>query len=183
MLAASRADLSKAFCNYCGYPPMGPWRLRAHRVCMRCQMGTVLRAPPDAEPRFDEPFVIVDERLIVQAISHRAELLLMVNDPDGFGVPLQEFLVSTNGDADGLTLALMAEQAIAGHPTPGSLELRTARDAAICHVGRVVGCGPPPAALLILGVPKPDIQRSSNGLRPGASKRRLAVHAAGGGAG
>ena len=101
MLAASRADLSKAFCSYCGYPPMGPWRLRAHRVCMRCQMGMVLRAPPNAQPRFDEPFLIVDERLIVQAISHRAERLLMVNEPDGFGVSLEEFLVSTNGDADG----------------------------------------------------------------------------------
>lgn len=181
MLAASRADLSKAFCSYCGYPPMGPWRLRAHRVCMRCQMGMVLRAPPNAQPRFDEPFLIVDERLIVQAISHRAERLLMVNEPDGFGVSLEEFLVSTNGDADGLTLALMAERAIAGDATRGSLELRTVRDPAICHVGRVVGCGPPPAALLILGAPKPDIQRSSNGLRPRAANRRLPVHAAGAG--
>ena len=91
--------------------------------------------------------------------------------------------MSANGDADGLTLALMAEQAIAGHATPGSLELRTVRDPAICHVGRVVGCGAPPAVLLILGAPKPDIQRSSNGLRLGAAKRRLAVHAAGGGGG
>jgi hypothetical protein len=157
--------------------------LRAHRVCMRCQMGMVLRAPPNAQPRFDEPFLIVDERLIVQAISHRAERLLMVNEPDGFGVPLEEFLVSTNGDADGLTLALMAERAIAGDATRGSLELRTVRDPAICHVGRVVGCGPPPAALLILGAPKPDIQRSSNGLRPRAANRRLPVHAAGGGGG
>jgi hypothetical protein len=183
MLAASRADLSEAFCSYCGYPPMGPWRLRAHRVCMRCQMGVILRALPNAQPRFDEPFLIVDERLIVQAISHRAELLLMVNEPDGFGVHLEEFLVSANGDADGLALALMAEQAIAGDATPGSLELRTVRDRAICHVGRVVGCRPPPAALVILGAPKPDVQRSSNGLRPGAAKRRLPVYAAGGGGG
>src|SRR6185437_3341462 len=65
MPAASRADLRKAFCSYCGYPPMGPWRLRAHRVCMRCQMGMVLRASPNAQPHFDEPFLIVDERLIV----------------------------------------------------------------------------------------------------------------------
>jgi hypothetical protein len=91
--------------------------------------------------------------------------------------------VSTNGDADGLTLALVAEQAIAGHATPASFELRTARDSAICHVGRVVCCGPPPAALLILAAPKPDIQRSSNGLGPGAAKRRLAVHAPAGGGG
>src|SRR5690242_12276604 len=102
MLAASRADLSKAFCSYCGYPPMGPWRSRLHRVCMRCQMGMVLRAPPDAQPRFEEPLLMVDDRLIVQAISRRAELVLWVNEPDGFGVPLEDFLVSAIGDADGL---------------------------------------------------------------------------------
>ena len=83
MLAGSRADLREAFCSYCGYPPTGPWRSRAHRVCMRCHRGMVLRAPPNAQPRFDEPFLIVDERLIVQAIPRRAERSLMVNEPDG----------------------------------------------------------------------------------------------------
>jgi hypothetical protein len=109
MLAASRADLSKAFCSYCGYPPMGPWRLRAHQVCMRCEMGMALRALPNEQPRFDEPFLIVDERLIVQAISHRAELLLMVNEPDGFGVPLEE-LAPTSRPVD-------PGRAQARHPT------------------------------------------------------------------
>lgn len=42
----SRADLSQTFCSYCGYPPMGRWRSIAHRVSMRREMGTVLRAPP-----------------------------------------------------------------------------------------------------------------------------------------
>jgi hypothetical protein len=54
MLAASRADLSKAFCSYSGCPPIGEWRLRGHRVSMRCQMGMVLCALPNALPRFDD---------------------------------------------------------------------------------------------------------------------------------
>lgn len=68
---AARADLSWAFCGYCGHPPMGRWRSLAHRVCRRCQMGTVLHAPPGLQPRFDEPFVIVDSRLRLQAVSRR----------------------------------------------------------------------------------------------------------------
>ncbi len=44
MLAASRADVSEAFCSDCGcgHRPVGPSRFRAHRVCMRCPMGMVL---------------------------------------------------------------------------------------------------------------------------------------------
>jgi hypothetical protein len=147
---------------------------------MRCQMGVVLRAPPNAQPRFDEPFLIVDERLIVQAISHRAERLLMVNEPDAIGAPLEEFFVCANGDPDGVMLALVAKGAIAGDAA-ASLELRTVCDPGICHVGRVVGCGPPPAALLILGARRPHDHRSSNRLRPGAAHRRRRVHAAAGG--
>jgi hypothetical protein len=73
-LHTSRADLSNAFSSYCGYPPMGRWRDCAHRVCMRCQMGVVLRAPEGAEPRHDDPFLIVDRELAVQAVSRNAEL-------------------------------------------------------------------------------------------------------------
>jgi hypothetical protein len=43
MRYASRSDLHRAFCRYCGYPPMGPWRVRAHRVCTR---GRRPRDPP-----------------------------------------------------------------------------------------------------------------------------------------
>ena len=70
---ASHAELSQAFCSHCGYPPIGRWRSLTHRVCMRCEMGMVLRAPPGLAPRFYEPFVIVDADLRLQAVSRRAE--------------------------------------------------------------------------------------------------------------
>jgi hypothetical protein len=87
---ATRADLSQAFCSYCGYPPMGRWRSLAHRVCMRCEMGMVLRAPPGLAPRFYEPFVIVDLRLRLEAVSHHAEGMLKVDEPAAVGVPLAD---------------------------------------------------------------------------------------------
>jgi hypothetical protein len=147
---ASRADLSKTFCSYCGYPPMGPWRVRAHRVCMRCQMGVVLQAPAGAAPRYDDPFVIVDRRLAVQAVSRLAEVALSVEEPAGLDVSLEEFLICDNGDHDRGELAAMVELAFAGAEPSNRLELRAVGNPEIHLQGRVTSCGPPPGALLIL---------------------------------
>jgi hypothetical protein len=145
----SRADLSQAFCSYCGYPPMGRWRSLAHRVCMRCEMGTVLRAPPGLQPRFYEPFVIVDTHLRVQAVSHHAEALLMVEEPAVIHVPLAR-LLTCRTDHDQIDLAGLVGRAAAGARLATRVELRTVRDPAIKLVARVAACGPPPACLLIL---------------------------------
>jgi hypothetical protein len=147
---ASRADLSHAFCSYCGYPPMGPWRARAHRVCMRCQMGVVLRAAEGAEPRHDAPFLIVDRQLAVQAVSRHAEAVLSVDEPARVGIPLQGLLICDNGHCDSDELALLVELAIAGVDPSNRLELCAVADPEIRLRGRVTRCGPPPAALLVL---------------------------------
>jgi hypothetical protein len=146
---ASRADLSQAFCSYCGYPPMGRWRSLAHRVCMRCQMGTVLRAPPGLQPRFYEPFVIVDSGLRLQAVSRHAEVMLAVDEPAAVDVPLEEFLVCRNVQ-DQLDLRGLVSSAVGGSRLATRMELRSVGDPAIEVVARVAGCGPPPAAVLIL---------------------------------
>jgi hypothetical protein len=146
---ATRADLSQAFCSYCGYPPMGRWRSLAHRVCMRCEMGMVLRAPPGLAPRFYEPFVIVDLRLRLQAVSHHAEGMLKVDEPRAVDVPLANFLVCRT-DRDQIDLAGLVERAVSGSRLATRVELRTAGDPPIEVVARVAGCGAPPAAVLIL---------------------------------
>jgi hypothetical protein len=150
MLHASRSDLSQAFCSYCGYPPMGPWRVRAHRVCMRCQMGVVLRAPAGAEPRHDAPFLILDRQLTVQAVSRRAEVVLSVDEPAGVGIPLEELVIFDNGYSDNDEVALLIERAMAGAEPSRPFDLRTVADPEIRLRGRVTRCGPPPAALLVL---------------------------------
>lgn len=146
---ASRADLSQSFCSYCGYPPMGRWRSLAHRVCMRCETGMVLRAPPGLAPRFYEPFVIVDPRLRLQTVSYHAERMLKVDEPTAVDVPLAELLVC-HTDQDQIDLAGLVERAVSGSRLATRVELRTAGDPPIEVVARVVGCGAPPAAVLIL---------------------------------
>lgn len=148
-MRASRADLSQAFCSYCGYPPMGGWRSRAHRVCMRCEMGTVLRAPPGLQPRFYEPFVIVDQRLRLQAVSRRAEATLRIDEPAAVNVPLAEFLVCRT-DQDQADLAHLVGRAIGGSRLATRVQLHTVDEPTIAVAARVAGCGPPAGALLIL---------------------------------
>jgi hypothetical protein len=166
---ASRADLSQAFCSYCGYPPMGRWRSLAHRVCMRCEMGTVLRAPPGLQPRFYEPFVIVDQHLRLQAVSHHAEVMLRVDEPAAVDVPLAEVLVCRT-DHDQIDLASLVGRAIGGSRLAARVELHTVGHPAIEVVARVAGCGPPPAAVLILTPLRTPRARRSE--RP---RRRAAV--------
>ncbi len=168
----SRADLSHAFCSYCGYPPMGPWRVRAHRVCMRCQMGVVLKAPPGAAPRYDDPFVIVDRQLAVQAVSRHAEAALSVEEPVGLDAPLEEFLICNDGGHDRVELAALVELAFAGAEPSTRLELRTVANPEIRLQGRLTSCGPPPAALLILTPLAAHATASPHG-RPATNARSL----------
>lgn len=146
---ASRADLSQAFCSYRGYPPMGRWRLLAHRVCMRCEIGTVLRAQPGLQPRFYEPFVIVDARLRLRAVSNHAAVMLRVDEPAVIDVPLAEFLVCRT-DQDQIDLAGLVGHAVGRSRPATRVQLRTVGDPATEVVARVAACGPPPAAVLTL---------------------------------
>jgi hypothetical protein len=162
---ASRANLSEPFCGYCGYPPMGRWRSLAHRVCTRCEMGMVLCAPSGLEPRFHEPFVIVDQYLRLAAVSRQAEDMLRVDERAAVDVPLAEFLVCRT-DQDQIDLASLVRRAVGGSRVATSVELRTVSDPAIEVVARVAACGPPPAAVLILTPPKtPRTRRSERARR------------------
>ncbi len=170
---AARADLSRAFCSYCGYPPMGRWRSLAHRVCMRCEMGTVLHAPPGLQPRFYEPFVIVDTHLRLQAVSRRAEVLLMVDEPAAVDVALAEFLVC-RADQDHVDLADVVQYTVDGSRFATSVELRTVGDPGIDVVARVAGCGPPAAAVVILTPLRASRTRRSGSAHSRRDRRAVA---------
>jgi len=71
---------------------------------MRSEMGTVLRAPPGLQQRFYEPFVIVESRLRLQAVSYHAEVMLAVDERAAVDVTLEAFLVCRN-DQDQLDLS------------------------------------------------------------------------------
>jgi hypothetical protein len=176
----SRSDLGHAFCSYCGYPPVGPWRSRAHRVCMRCHMGVVLRAPAGAEPRDGAPFLIVDRQLAVQAVSRRAEVVLSVDEPTGVGIPLEELLICDNGHSDDGEVALLVELALAGVEPTKRLELRPVANPGIRLRGRFTRCGPPRAALLVL-TPLAAHARAAFNRRPATNGNLIGVSGPDGG--
>ncbi|HET7049093.1 MAG TPA: hypothetical protein VFI54_12595 [Solirubrobacteraceae bacterium] len=135
-------------------------------------MGVVLRAPEGAEPRHDDPFLIVDRELAVQAVSRNAELVLSVEEPASLGVPLEQFLICCNGDSEGGKLAQLVEAAFAGVQPSSTHELLMMANSEIRVGVRVTSCGAPPGALLVLTPLAVQGEASSNG-RP-AIHRQLA---------
>ena len=102
-------------------------------------------APPGLQPRFYEPFMIVDSRLRLQAVSYHAEVMLAVDEPAAVDVTLEEFLVCRN-DQDQLDLSGLVRRAVGGSRLATRVTMRTVGDPAIEVVARVTGCGPSPAA-------------------------------------
>jgi hypothetical protein len=123
---------------------------------MRCELGTVLRAPPGLRPRFDEAFVIVDERLHLQAVSRHAEALLMISEPTVVALPITDVLFPEGGPP---ALAGVIEEVVGGSSLGSTLKLRAADDPLRAFAVRVVPCGPPRAALLVLNEHKPPAIR------------------------
>lgn len=147
----SRADSHHTFCSYCGFPPPARWRRRAHFVCASCEHGYMVQTTPGAVPRYDEPFVIVDSRLRVQAVSLQAEDVLMVPGSESFGAQLARYLISDDPrDPTGAQLTLRITLAVEGRTAPGTLRVRTASAPEIRFKARLSSCRPPAAALLVL---------------------------------
>jgi hypothetical protein len=139
---------SVAFCSYCGHPPRNG-RGVEHRVCERCGQGVMLRAAQDTTLRPDEPFLIVDRRLVVQAVSRKAESVLAVDEPAAVGCPLDEFLVGGDSAELAPLLARATDEARAAE----TIELWTVGGGGKAGVGlraRVGVCGPPAATLIVL---------------------------------
>jgi hypothetical protein len=140
-------------------------------------LGFVLCAPAEAIPRHDDPFVIVDENLVVQAVSRHAETVLLVDEPAGFSARLDELLISDNGDLEGVELARLVHAAVEGASPSETVELRTVGDPVVRFRARVSSCGPPLAALLVLAPALPGARPLHTPRRPRAAIGRIASDA------
>jgi hypothetical protein len=136
----------------------------------------LLHAPADAAPNAFDPFVVVDEGLVVHAISHQAELLLMVEEPAGIGTPLGELLVSNSGDSNGAQLTRIVARAVSGAPSIEPLELVTVGQPQIHFSARATTCGPPSAALLVLAPLGTRMTSSRNGRRSHLGRGSPTIH-------
>jgi hypothetical protein len=150
MSRSSSSGCREAFCSYCGRPPTGSWVEREHRVCRRCHLGIVLRTSADTARLTEEPFVIVDGSLTVQAMSGLAELALQIDEPRGVGARLDQLLTGGGGDSPDLDLGALIMGSLRRPHPDDTFELRTVRGPETHFTACVSRCGPPPAALVIL---------------------------------
>ncbi len=142
------------FCGYCGISASGQTPSPASRVCKRCAAGLLLEAPADVAPRNEEPFLVVDARLTVQAVSRRAEQLLGVSETEVTGRPITDLITDAAAELDHRTTFLTALAGAAQSDEARSSAFVRPRDAFGIRVQARIGhCGPPRAALIVLETP------------------------------
>jgi len=145
------------FCGYCGTAAPGSMPPPISRVCEHCAAGLLLEAPAAVAPDCNDPFLVVDARLTIQAVSRRAEQIFDVVEADVTDHPITELLTDADVEVDdsqsfatALLSAALEEQ---GHR---STFVRPRGAYGIRIRARISHCGPPRAALIVLETPGPD---------------------------
>jgi hypothetical protein len=126
------------FCTHCGVVTDDA----PQRVCESCGMGVVLYCAREAAPRPDAPFLIVTTDLRVTGASAAAERLF-TDTFDLIGRPLLDVV---RGDG---ALPRQVARAAMGSRRSATVWVRTEEHGRPFRA-RIVGCGNPPAALLVL---------------------------------
>jgi len=141
----------EAFCGHCGRPPEPSDTQPATRVCRRCGLGLVLQAPKGIAPQAGEPFLVVDSRLEVCAVSRKAEDLLGVPETRAVNRHVSEFLVSAAVESskphDLLTQLVTAATS---EEDVHTVVVRPVDEFGVRYKARIGPCGPPRAALVVL---------------------------------
>src|SRR5947209_5317125 len=103
------------FCGHCASRPQpGVPPLPSARVCSSCGLGLLLEAPSDAAPDPRDAFLVVDSRLLVQAVSFSAEELLDVTEEGAVNRPVVELLVPADVEAGRRSAVAIAITDVAG---------------------------------------------------------------------
>jgi PAS domain-containing protein len=114
-------------------------------------MGVLLETPVDAVPHSSDPFLVVDSKLRVQAMSGPAERLLSVREETAVNRPIVELLWPADSEAsraDRLATTLAEAAGGAGHEA--HVYVRPWNTYGVRMRARIATCGPPRAALLVL---------------------------------
>jgi PAS domain-containing protein len=140
------------FCGHCAAPsPGGAPPPPTARVCTRCGLGLLLETREDAVPDPRDAFLVVDSRLLVQAMSREAQTLLGLAEEDAVDRPVSELLVPADaeGESRGGLAAAVAEAA-GGDEADGRAYVRPWNTFGVRMRARIATCGPPRAALIVL---------------------------------
>ena len=139
----------KTFCGHCGEEPSSDIH---GRVCESCGLGVLLTTNADAAPGPNDPFMIVDGSLCVCAVSRVAEELLGTDETEAVNRHLSEFLVPADAEASGPgDLVNLLVHAARGDGEVHDVVLRPTDEYGIRYWARIGPCGPPRAALMVLG--------------------------------
>jgi hypothetical protein len=156
----------KWFCGYCSAPTPGNQPPPpSGRVCSSCGLGMLLETRADAVPSEHDAFVVVDSRMLVQAASREAQRLLAITEEDAIDTPVSELLISADAEsADrGGFAAAIAEAAQGLEPETTRSFVRPWNTFGVRMRAKIAMCGPPRAALIVLGndrPPAPRVRRS-----------------------
>ncbi|MGZ4184155.1 MAG: hypothetical protein ACXVUE_03985 [Solirubrobacteraceae bacterium] len=138
------------FCSHCGTRPEPGETVSPTRVCAGCGLGLLLHCAEDAAPAPGDAFLVLDHTLSVCAVSAAAEKLLATPEIEAVNVPIGSLLVPA--DAEGIGGAGLAAAIIWAARGDGGVSRTVVRPANTFGVrlsARIVGCGPPRAALLV----------------------------------
>jgi PAS domain-containing protein len=151
------------FCGRCATPaPPGRPPHPEARVCQACGLGILLETRADAVPQAQDPFVIVDAALQVQALSSEAERMLAVPEEQAIHRPVGELLVPAAVDAGGedeFARAVVSAASASGGLT--HTYVRPWNTFGVRLRARIGTCGPPRAALLVLSSGKSPLRAVS----------------------
>ena len=132
-----RQDATR-FCTHCGVVTDDA----PQRVCGSCGLGVVLQCARDAAPRPNAPFLVVTSDLRVRAAGAAAEDVF--GDTDALiGCRLLDLL---RGDG---AFPRQVARAAMGSSRSVTVWVRTGEHGRP-HKARIVTCGDPPAALIVL---------------------------------
>ncbi len=145
----------RAFCGHCGREPdpaQAP--VGATRVCSHCDLGLVLEASADVAPAPSDPFLVVDSRMAICALSAAAEQLLGIDETAAVNRHLGEFLLPADANANGGgSLIELVLSAASGQPGDGDVPRVRVRPLGVFGVrfsARIGRCGPAPSAIVVL---------------------------------
>jgi len=151
---AEAARPHRWFCGACGAP--GPADITPPpfaRACDACGEGLLLEAVDALAPRPGDPFLLVDEALTVRSLSPAAAEMLAVAPEAAVGRPVRELLCAADAEAGptGALASAITAAASDGTEEPTRLTLRPADVFGVRLPARIGVCGPPRAALVVLG--------------------------------
>lgn len=148
------------FCGHCAEraPGDAPPVPNA-RVCRSCGLGLLIETRTDAAPESNDAFLIVDGSMHVHGLSRQAEQLLGLREDLAVNRPLSELLVPADAEAGSSSaLAAAVADAVARGGEPLGVFVRPANTFGVRVRARIVPCGPPRAALIVLESDRPRLR-------------------------